>query len=185
MSFKQGINDVKRMFNPTRPGLPEADAAMVADAERLYAEGKISIFPARPISRERVPSSRCHVPRPPSDVPRPNHPQTQRLRARRTRARRPSARTTRHDSALLGHSPIPKSQGTRPGPWSYSSRARISGARACSRATDDTSRRSRTSTTATTSPRVTPARSPSRTTPSADRRDLFSHPSKIASPRTA
>lgn len=46
MSFKQGINDVKRMFNPTRPGLPEADAAMVADAERLYAEGKISIFPA-------------------------------------------------------------------------------------------------------------------------------------------
>ena len=39
MSFKQGINDVKRMFNPTRPGHPEADAAMVADAERLYAEG--------------------------------------------------------------------------------------------------------------------------------------------------
>ena len=42
MSFKQGIKDMKRIFNPTGPGLPEADAAMVADAERLYAEGSIS-----------------------------------------------------------------------------------------------------------------------------------------------
>ena len=31
MSFKQGIKDMKRIFNPTGPGLPEADAAMVAD----------------------------------------------------------------------------------------------------------------------------------------------------------
>ena len=42
MSFKQGIKDMKRIFNPTGPGLPEADAAMVADAERLYAEGLFS-----------------------------------------------------------------------------------------------------------------------------------------------
>ena len=66
MSFKQGIKDMKRIFNPTGPGLPEADAAMVADAERLYAEGSIS-----PRSRSGSRTSRLPSPRPvPSPRPR-------------------------------------------------------------------------------------------------------------------